>query len=560
MSESRLERLLGGGWRGPLFAALVALAAALPGAIFLPTLDRDEARFAQATAQMLESGDLVSINFQDQPRFKKPVGIHWLQAASVAAVSSVEKRQIWAYRIPSILGAMAAAAACAWGAAAFWGARGGAIAGAVLGATLVLSSEGMIAATDAALCGSVTWMMAALGRIYAASKGEAIARTGTRALFWLGLGVSMLIKGPIGPLVAAVSIAALWIWDRRAPWLPKLGWTWGVALVLILFGPWALAITVATDGAFWTGALMGDMASKIAGGQESHFAPPGVHTLLTPLLIFPAAVLLPAALAHGFKARASTGVRFALCWLVPSWIIFELAPTKLPHYTLPMYGALAWLIVAAADQPIGRLSRYLGAGLSALAGAALTALGVALAIRFPGPFSLGWAIIAAVFLLGSAAAGAWLILRGRPTLTALAVAGALGVIGHDVQAAGLAPSLKPLWVSKRTLTALDHMGLDPRNGEVPGPVAVVGDEEPSMVFLLGSRTELGSGETAAAAIADGRPAVVDRRNQAEFFAALQAQHAAARPVAEVKGLNYSKGKPVDLILYRSLETDTGAEP
>ena len=73
------------GWRGPLLAALVALFAGSLSVFTLPALDRDESRFAQATAQMLETGDLTVIKFQDQPRFKKPVGIHWLQAASVSA-------------------------------------------------------------------------------------------------------------------------------------------------------------------------------------------------------------------------------------------------------------------------------------------------------------------------------------------------------------------------------------------------------------------------------------------------------------------------------------------
>src|SRR5579872_4646416 len=91
--------------RGPLFAALLALAACLPGLFTLPTTDRDEARFAEASAQMLESGDFTTIMFQDEPRFKKPVGIYWLQALSVKALSSVERRDIWAYRVPSALGA-----------------------------------------------------------------------------------------------------------------------------------------------------------------------------------------------------------------------------------------------------------------------------------------------------------------------------------------------------------------------------------------------------------------------------------------------------------------------
>ena len=70
--ESRLDDW-SRGWRGPLFAALVVLIAGLPGLFAMPPLDRDESRFAQATSQMLETGDYVVIKFQDQPRFKKPV-------------------------------------------------------------------------------------------------------------------------------------------------------------------------------------------------------------------------------------------------------------------------------------------------------------------------------------------------------------------------------------------------------------------------------------------------------------------------------------------------------
>ena len=60
---------------------LVSLVSFLPGFFHIPPIDRDEARFAQATKQMLESGDYVDIRFQDEVRYKKPVGIYWLQAA-----------------------------------------------------------------------------------------------------------------------------------------------------------------------------------------------------------------------------------------------------------------------------------------------------------------------------------------------------------------------------------------------------------------------------------------------------------------------------------------------
>jgi 4-amino-4-deoxy-L-arabinose transferase-like glycosyltransferase len=72
---------------------------------------------------------------------------------------------------------MLAAAACAWGAAALFDPRTGLLAGSILGATFLLSSEAFIAKTDAALCGSTTLAMAALARAYAAHlNGEKVGK------------------------------------------------------------------------------------------------------------------------------------------------------------------------------------------------------------------------------------------------------------------------------------------------------------------------------------------------------------------------------------------------
>src|SRR5260221_13818383 len=80
----------------------------LPGISAIPPLDRDEARFAQATRQMLQTGDFLRIRFQDEARNKKPAGIYWLQAVSVSTLSSPAATAIWPYRLPSLLGGMAA--------------------------------------------------------------------------------------------------------------------------------------------------------------------------------------------------------------------------------------------------------------------------------------------------------------------------------------------------------------------------------------------------------------------------------------------------------------------
>src|SRR5262249_11314499 len=92
-------------WAGRHAAPLLALLCLLlwlPGIVSLPALDRDESRFAQSSRQMLETGNFVDIRLGHVPRYKKPVGIYWLQAATTAAAAPfVGLGQIWSYRLAS---------------------------------------------------------------------------------------------------------------------------------------------------------------------------------------------------------------------------------------------------------------------------------------------------------------------------------------------------------------------------------------------------------------------------------------------------------------------------
>ena len=545
MKASDLDRYIAG-WRGPLLAALVALLAGLPTLMLLPPLDRDESRYAQATSQMLETGDFVDIRFQDDPRWKKPVGIYWMQAVAVAVTSSVESRDIAPYRIPSILGAMLAAAACAWAGAAMFGQRAGFLAGAILGATFLLSTEAGIAKTDAMLCGAVTLAMAGLARIYLATRaGEAPIRP-HKLMFWLGLGLSILIKGPIGLVVVAPAMIALSVWDRDVSWLKRLGWGWGLPLVALIVGPWAIAITIATDGGFWTEAIGGDLAPKIAGGDEGHGVPPGLYLLIAPLLFFPATLLLPAALSAGWHRRSEPAIRFLICWLVPAWLIFELTPTKLAHYTLPTFGALALLAAAALTRPVGKVSRYTGAGLTIAAGALLAVASVWLLTEYGRSTAQTWATITIVFAILASLIGAFLLLH-RAAMTAVMASIVLGVIAHGALS-GTLRQLRPLAVAPQVEKVLLAASLHPRQGRA-GPVAVTGFHEPSLVFLTGRDTELTDAAGAARALAEGRPVIVEARDADAFREATAELGVTGRAVGEVNGHNYSKGEGVRLTVY-----------
>ncbi len=558
LSLVRLEQLMDRmtrGWRGPLLAALVVVVAALPGLLFLPPLDRDESRFAQATTQMLETGDYVNIRYQDAARDKKPVGIHWLQAASVSLLTTPQARAIQAYRVPSLLGAMLAAAACAWGAARVMGDRRGALAGILLGATFILSSEAFIAKTDAVLCGAVTLSMAALMQLYVAARRGEPMRRGLKLLFWLGQAVALIDKGPIGPMVAALTLLGLFILDRDLKWAAKLGWLWGLAIILLVVGPWAWAITVATDGKFWGAAVGGDLAPKLRGGHEGHAAPPGLHVLLTPILFFPGAALLPLALTTLWTRRDEVFVRFSACWLIPSWIVFEATPTKLIHYTLPLYGALAWLAVAGLQKPMGRRVRWIGAGLSCLVGVVYAAIALVGARTYGGGSDVAIAALAVVLALAAGVTGGVAVIyRGTQGVRSAVALGCAVVVGaglHMVMTGALAPSLQPLWPSRSAAQMVARQHLDPRDGVTEGPVVVAGFAEPSLVFQLGTSTDLGDAADAVDGLKDGQPALVESRQDKAFRALLRAQGVAASPVDSISGYNYSSGKPVALTLWRA---------
>src|SRR6266436_4658312 len=156
--------------RAVAFLLLCGLLLFLPGFFTIPPIDRDEARFAQATKQQVETGDFVDIRFQDEVRYKKPVGIYWLQAAVVETASALglprAQVRIWLYRVPSLIGAIGAVLLTYWAALAFVTRRGAVLAGLILCSSVPLGAEARLAKTDAMLLLSVVAAMGAMARVY----------------------------------------------------------------------------------------------------------------------------------------------------------------------------------------------------------------------------------------------------------------------------------------------------------------------------------------------------------------------------------------------------------
>ena len=531
--------------RPRLALVLLSLCFFLPGLFSLPVTDRDEARFAQATKQMLETGDLVTIRFQQAERNKKPAGIHWLQAGSVRLLSNHDRSAIWAYRIPSVLGALIAVLVVHRIGVLMGGPPVGLVAGALTGGSILLIAEANIAKADAVLLASAVIAQGLLARAYLGRSGESAQPLGLAAAmgFWAALGASILIKGPIVPMVCALTAAGLVLADRRAAWLADLRPLPGCLLAIALVLPWIVAIQMATDGRFLAESLGQDLFAKAQSGQESHGAPPLTHLLLLPVTFWPGSLLLLPAAYAAWHRRAEPTVRFCLAWIIPGWVVFELVPTKLPHYVLPFFPALALLIgMALRAQPLPRWPVRAGVLLWLIPGLALAAAPPLLMHTVAGrldPPTIAASVIVIGLVVWTAAA-AWRQEPVRALVTGLTASAVVAVVALELTA----PRLAPLWVS-------NHLARAVSADTVSGPIALSGYREPSAVFLLGTETRLLTPEDAADFLAayPSATAFVDRRDEAAFQAKAAEIGLAVQAAGAVEGFNYSKGRPVHLTRY-----------
>jgi 4-amino-4-deoxy-L-arabinose transferase-like glycosyltransferase len=528
----------------------------LPGFFSIPPVDRDEARFAQATKQMVESGDFVDIRFQDDVRYKKPVGIYWMQAAAVEAASALglprAQVRVWLYRVPSLIGAFGAVLLTYWTALAFVTRRGAVLAALIMASSVLLGVEARLAKTDAMLLFAVVAAMGAMARVYLSwQRGDDAPHPpwSWPVIFWTALAGGILLKGPLILMFVGLTIATLAFFDRSVAWLWRLRPVWGLIWLLVLVLPWFVAIFWRAGDAFFADSIGGDMLSKLS-AQESHGAPPGVYLLLFWITFWPGAPLAGMAAPAVWRARREPGAQYLLAWLIPSWIVFEAVLTKLPHYVLPLYPAIAILTVGALERRV--LSRsWLTSGaawwfvIPAFTSLAAVVGAVSLTRQ---PVFLAWPFVAAALIFGLFAW--WLYDDNRAERSLLnavvsAVFLAFAVYGVVV------PALTPLFPSAEVARAL-------RNVVCVGPkAAAAGYHEPSLVFMTGTSTLLTDGSGAADFLAQGscRFALVEQRSERSFAQRAEAIGLRYDVATRVEGYNISQGRTISIAIFRSEGTE-----
>lgn len=571
--------------------ALLALLLAVyvPGLFSLPVVDRDEARFAQASRQMLESwalppdardtrpiepdanarltgglhaGGWAVPMVGERPRLAKPPLIYWLQSGAAAVLTGGNplNDRVWHYRLPSVLGSIAACLITWRLGVAMGHARAGWLGAALLGVCPMVVWDAHQARADQLLLATTTAAMGALLLLRMAPPGRTAQSWGLAIVFWVAIGAGVLTKGPVTPMIALLTAATVsWV-ARDWRWLWRTRPVVGVVVLTVMLAPWAMVSARAVGWDTLAGVWIDETLGRSAEPKEGHWGPPGYHLVLLAVLFWPGSLLTLYALTRAarramswppassraarWRARvdADDATLFLLAWIVPAWLVFEIIGTKLPHYTLPLYPPIALLTaravldladgVATPDRPVPPKPALI---LWLIIGAALTVgVPIAAASLAGDAASLGAAIV------GGLVALALIIIAARAARGCLLRAHAFAVTAAVVFVWVLLQFVLP---GVRLLRVTDQLATLIAIAPSEAPVAAAGYMEDSLVFATRGRLVKLSPNQVPRWVGENPGGVL-----------VLPSSAPAQPgwteLRRVQGINYSKGERVDLRVFR----------
>lgn len=532
-----------------LFLTLLSIVLFVPGISSIPVIDRDEAHFAQASRQMLEKNEYFQIRFQDKTRYQKPPGINWLQSTAVSLFSSTDSNHIWPYRLPSVLGAWFSVLLTYMFARRFMPDKSALWGSGFLACALLLLVESHMAVIDTSLLSSVVLMQGALWVIYSGYKNKIQTHWVWAILFWLAMAYGFVLKG-VTPLVGGLTLATLCIIEQNSTLLRRVHIVIGLLLFLGLSLLWLLQVNAAENSNYLLQMFQKDLLPKLQGGHESHGQPPLFHLVILPLTLWPASLFLWPGIVFAYQRKAEPWVKFLLSWIIPTWIFFELMPTKLPQYVLPTFPAIALLmassLTAYGDREFkeGKLLKTLQILWGVLT------LGLALAVLVLPYFIverislLGWIIFIIMVVLG--VFSVYYAFKKHYKYAVISIL-TLSVVSYSYIFSVLLPSLAPIWA-----TDLIKNAPVSQLNSTSQPLMAVGYHEPSLVMVFGTNRVVYSNISEAVSAANqhvDQLILIDGKSIEKLPDAFK-----YHILWQHTGFNYSKGKWLELFLIQKAST------
>ena len=477
-------------WRIVLLIAAVA-GVYLVGNGRVGLFDRDEPRYAQTAKQMLQSDppDWVVPRLLDQVRTAKPVFIYWCQATSMRFLGTNE----FAARLPS---AVAMVMTLCLLAAVLWRSVGPERA---VWTVFIFATCGLVvAAAKMCITDSVLLLWIAIAQLCLCAIYHGRRSWGVVLTMWLAVGLAGLTKGPV---VLGVQVTTLIVlacldlaahWHSPTRWRDAFGW-WkhtrplvGIVLVAAIVAPWLWSIEQRSPG-FLRQTILHDIWTRSMTPLEGHGGPPGFYLLTIWGTYFPWSLLLPTAATIAWKSRADSKIRFALAAVIGPWVMMEFVQTKLVHYVMPAFPALAFLTADALVRCIKGERDDLVRPIAVVV-AGVWAVMVALAGSVPwvlvyrhGSIGDMWPVLASMSVVGLIfGAGVFNMFR-RKQIAAAGLSMGLGMMAVAVWTFGIfLPRAEFMWVPKRVAAILHEHG-----GTKPGDVIMIDFTEDSLAYYQG---------------------------------------------------------------------------
>lgn len=469
----------------PLLLFFVSICIHWAGNAATPLWDRDEPRFATATREMMQRGDWVVPTFNGELRPDKPILIYWLMGA---AYNVFGDGPFAARFFSGLAGTLTCMVVYLLGRSMF-NRHVGLLAGWMLALSPMLIVESKLATADAVLlcfltmCFACVWVL--YDRIDRSRQNGGKWKSFFPALaFWICLALAILVKGPVALGVLGAAIVCFCLFTRDGRWLRALRPGWGIPLALLILLPWCLLVHHATDGEFLRIALGHHVIKRSMQPLEGHRGFPGFYIVSLLGLMAPWAWMLPWSIReHWNRLFSDSRVAFLASWALGCLVLFELVTTKLVHYYLPAYPAIALFLASAlcgrfAQSRLGAeaFDRRIGNVLLAV-GSVLAVAIMALAITtFPSHAAVPAGIV--VLVLGGGLAVAGILVRQLRLQRAFVVLTSTLAASMIVASCQLLPALGK---ERAVLHVAERM----KQLEDEYPLALWLYRDPSIVYNLG---------------------------------------------------------------------------
>ena len=423
-------------------------------------MDSDEAFYAQAGREMVETADWVTPRYNGEYRFEKPVMFYWLVALAYLPAGAGE----FAARLPSALaglGLVLAVFACA---RRWYDDDTALLAGAVTATSFACVGWARQALPDLALACFITVATWAAFEALVVPRAAGERRRGWLVAAGAAMAAGFLTKGPVGVVLPALAVGPPAVWrclsegrSAGGPGRPlaRLAADVGLlaAICLALTLPWFAAMASTHGTAYLERFFIDENVERFA--TDRYQADPRPLWFYLPIVVgglFPWSPLalifwrpLRRAVA-GVRRVGPAEVRLAL-WALAPLLFYSLSIGKQPRYVLPVLPPLAMLLARGLSRALARQAasgagrdRLLAAGGTAsglvllLFGAAVARAGVLL-----GDGSLAAVRIASVLIVLSGVGVALAALASRPRLLPAALAASAVVTALGLQYSVLSP-------------------------------------------------------------------------------------------------------------------------